>query len=1015
MRRLAGLLVMLLWAPVGGAATLTIINADGANEGFNSNTAATPVGGNPGTTLGQQRLIVFQRAAEIWGQRLTSSQTIKIEASFDALACSTGSAVLGSAGPTSLFAHTFGTGQRLVPVALREALAMSNLNGNEPEIKAEFNASIDSGCMGAQRWWYGIDPNETVPANRIPLLSTVLHELGHGLGFISAACLDAGGCGSNWPQGGYPGGILDRWSDFQRNQSSGQLWSAMSNAQRIASATSVNQLVWNGTQVTSALSSIPVAAAAQTGSRIKLHAPATLQPGSSVSHFTLDSNAPDLLMEPIIGGNSRIDQLDLAAALFADIGWTVSGGSAPTATSITSDTPDPSAVGAPYTVSTTVTRLGPTGTVSGTVLISDGAASCTTGALVGGSASCSLVSTSSGNKTLVATYSGNSVLAPSSDVEAHGVINAVNTTTVINSDVPDPSVVGQSYTVSVTVARASGTGAAPTGTVVVSEGEQTCTITLSSGGGSCALQSLQAGNRSLVATYGGAVGFNGSSSSPASHTVNKASTTLAITADTPDPSVSGQPVTVSFALAVSGAGSGTPGGSVTVNGAAGESCVALLPATSCSIVLVNAGSRTLVASYAGDANYNGSTSSGAAHTVNRAAATVAITADTPDPSVVGQNVSVSAQVGVVAPGTGTPDGTVTIQAAGSTATCSFTLPASTCNLPIENAGSRPLTASYSGSSNFNAATSAAVPHAVSKANTSISVVSDTPDPSASGSPVTVTFQLQVSAPGAGTPGGTVTVSASGGSESCVAILPASSCDIILISIGPRQLRASYAGDANYNASTSTNVPHTVTAAQTTTSILSSTPNPSVHGQPYSVALNVSAVGGSPQGASVNVTDNAGATCVASLNSSGNGSCTLQSGSPGERTLRATYSGGGNFQGSNGTRPHTIDKAPSTLSLVSSTPNPSNPGQVINVRFALQAAAPGAGTPTGTVSVQSSSGPSCSAQLPATACTLVLNQLGEHTLSLSYGGDVNFLGAGPVSGAHVVTADLLDAIFADGFD
>lgn len=52
---------------------------------------------------------------------------------------------------------------------------------------------------------------------------------------------------------------------------------------------------------------------------IRLHAPATLEPGSSVSHWSEDAS-PNLLMEPSI--NSRLNEnLDLSPLLMKDIGW----------------------------------------------------------------------------------------------------------------------------------------------------------------------------------------------------------------------------------------------------------------------------------------------------------------------------------------------------------------------------------------------------------------------------------------------------------------------------------------------------------------------------------------------------------------------------------------------------------------------------------------------------------------------------------------------------------------------
>ena len=72
----------LLVAAGAQGATIVIVNADGPGEGFNDNTPATPVGGNPGTTIGQQRLNLFQEAANIWGDLLVSNVTIRVQSSF---------------------------------------------------------------------------------------------------------------------------------------------------------------------------------------------------------------------------------------------------------------------------------------------------------------------------------------------------------------------------------------------------------------------------------------------------------------------------------------------------------------------------------------------------------------------------------------------------------------------------------------------------------------------------------------------------------------------------------------------------------------------------------------------------------------------------------------------------------------------------------------------------------------------------------------------------------------------
>ena len=124
-----------------------------------------------------------------------------------------------------------------------------------------------------------------------------------------------------------------------------------------------------------------------------------------------------------------------------------------------------------------------------------------------------------------------------------------------------------------------------------------------------------------------------------SHQVIPADTTTTITSDTPDPSTVGQAVTVNFVVAAAAPGAGTPAGNVTVSDGV-DACTATVATGSCSVSLTTAGARTLTATYAGNANFNASTSTGQPHTVNGVTTTTTITSDTPDPSVVGQAVAV---------------------------------------------------------------------------------------------------------------------------------------------------------------------------------------------------------------------------------------------------------------------------------------------------------------------------------------------------------------------------------------
>src|SRR5258708_15860832 len=71
---------LIVASPAFGQATIVIENADTAGVGFNDTTAVAPVGGNSGNTLGQQRLIAFQAAANIWGATISRTPTITLDA-----------------------------------------------------------------------------------------------------------------------------------------------------------------------------------------------------------------------------------------------------------------------------------------------------------------------------------------------------------------------------------------------------------------------------------------------------------------------------------------------------------------------------------------------------------------------------------------------------------------------------------------------------------------------------------------------------------------------------------------------------------------------------------------------------------------------------------------------------------------------------------------------------------------------------------------------------------------------
>jgi hypothetical protein len=230
------------------AVTIVIINGNAAGVGFNDPTPAAPVGGNPGTTLGQQRLIAFQAVANKWGATLTSNVSIDVLATFEPLTCTATSAVLGSAGaisvwrdfPNAPFAETW------YSKALANKLAGVELDvANGADIRARFNSNLgQANCLAGSPFYLGLDNNH---GTLIDLVTVLTHEFGHGLGFQT---FTNGITGAQISDG--ISGKPSMWDHFLRDTTQNLLWSEMTNAQRAASAINSRKLVWTGANVTAA-------------------------------------------------------------------------------------------------------------------------------------------------------------------------------------------------------------------------------------------------------------------------------------------------------------------------------------------------------------------------------------------------------------------------------------------------------------------------------------------------------------------------------------------------------------------------------------------------------------------------------------------------------------------------------------------------------------------------------------------------------------------------------------------
>lgn len=233
------------------AANIKIVNLDaGTSVGLDDPTPIAPVGGNAGTTRGEQASIVFQFAADLWGSVLESDVDIINTATFKPLTCTAASGVLGSSGTYRIFrfnapAPAGALADTWYHSALTDALGNADANtehgypADTPDITSQFNSQLGmTGCLEGSGWYFGLDGN--TPANRISLLDVIMHEMAHGLGFSGFTSLTTGAMSGGWP---------DIYSTFVRDNILGKSWLNMTNAERVAAAKHDSYLVFTGSNV----------------------------------------------------------------------------------------------------------------------------------------------------------------------------------------------------------------------------------------------------------------------------------------------------------------------------------------------------------------------------------------------------------------------------------------------------------------------------------------------------------------------------------------------------------------------------------------------------------------------------------------------------------------------------------------------------------------------------------------------------------------------------------------------
>lgn len=244
----------------------------------------------------------FQAAVDIWATQITSPVPIRVSASWQPL----DPGVLGSAGPVNIVGNFPGAPRlnTFYPVALANKLAGKDLDPTSVDIEASFSSVFPN-------WYFGTDGN--TPPGDYDLLTVVLHELGHGLGFVGSAQVigNQGGWGIN----GFPM-IYDRFVEDGSAQVILNTSLFPNPSVALGNQLQSGNLFFNGPKATAAA-----------GGKPQLYAPSNWEQGSSYSHLDEDgfpAGDPNSLMTPQLGqGEAVLNPGSITLGMFADMGWTV--------------------------------------------------------------------------------------------------------------------------------------------------------------------------------------------------------------------------------------------------------------------------------------------------------------------------------------------------------------------------------------------------------------------------------------------------------------------------------------------------------------------------------------------------------------------------------------------------------------------------------------------------------------------------------------------------------------------
>lgn len=268
-----------------------------------------------GDTWPPEALAAFEYAMSIWETHLESSVPVEIEATWQALDAN----VLGSAGPTRI-AQIPPIGENDTWYSIAQASAMT---GNDIKATAgtEYDILMNINCEFTD-WYFGQDSNP--PANLIDFVTVVLHEIGHGIGFIGSMVADDDLGVASWGfqnSNNMPQPIIyDRFTEDGENIAliNENVYSNPSSGLYDALIGTFDGIFFDGSD----------ANIVNLGTPVRLYSPFPWQGGSSYSHLDQDTfgDTNNALMRPRLDRQFSIHTPGaIMCGMLSDMGWPLGG------------------------------------------------------------------------------------------------------------------------------------------------------------------------------------------------------------------------------------------------------------------------------------------------------------------------------------------------------------------------------------------------------------------------------------------------------------------------------------------------------------------------------------------------------------------------------------------------------------------------------------------------------------------------------------------------------------------